>query len=464
MLTPLLSQKWTFATAAHLLNRAGFGGTPEEIEAARRLGLAGAVHALLHPPNEPENISSCPWTTPDDLVAQVDRLWASGRLLAASSFLDVVDNEGADPLRFPLSLRLRRPTQGELGERFEAVRSWIRTLEDASKSARGAGYEIIWDEVNTRQLGRNRLPGDVQVPTRADALTLVGKADQAERFDVLVRLTLERFPALRSWLARRSLTALDHAQDWPRILDCLAWFCAHPRSGLYLRQIDVAGIDSKFIEARKGLFAELLDIVLPATAIDPSANGAKAFGARYGLRGKLAVVRFRVLDERCSLHGLTDLTVPVEQFAALALKVARVFVVENEITGLAFPPLEHSIVVLGLGHAVGLIAGARWLASVDLHYWSDLDTHGFAMLDRFRSHFPQARSLLMDRATLLAHQALWTTEDAPHIGALERLTPDEAAVFSDLRHDRLGRSVRLEQERIGFGWVCRVIEERTSQR
>src|SRR5438046_3187160 len=32
MLSPLPESKWTFTTAAHLLNRAGFGGTADEIE------------------------------------------------------------------------------------------------------------------------------------------------------------------------------------------------------------------------------------------------------------------------------------------------------------------------------------------------------------------------------------------------------------------------------------------------
>ena len=36
------------------------------------------------------------------------------------------------------------------------------------------------------------------------------------------------------------------------------------------------------------------------------------------------------------------------------------------------------------------MGAARWLADCDLHYWGDLDTHGFAMLDRLRSMFPSA--------------------------------------------------------------------------
>jgi len=36
---------------------------------------------------------------------------------------------------------------------------------------------------------------------------------------------------------------------------------------------------------------------------------------------------------------------------------------------------------------------------------------------------------------------------------LPRLTSEEAAVFNDLRDNRLRVGVRLEQERIGFGWL-----------
>ncbi|HEX5136164.1 MAG TPA: DUF1800 domain-containing protein [Planctomycetota bacterium] len=46
-LDPLPASAWTPAAAAHLLRRAGFGGTPEEIRAFHALGLDGAVDRLL---------------------------------------------------------------------------------------------------------------------------------------------------------------------------------------------------------------------------------------------------------------------------------------------------------------------------------------------------------------------------------------------------------------------------------
>ena len=59
----------------------------------------------------------------------------------------------------------------------------------------------------------------------------------------------------------------------------------------------------------------------------------------------------------------------------------------------------------------------------------------------------------MDRCTLLAFESLWGTEDRSIHRDLPRLTAEERALHDDLRDHRIGRNLRLEQERIGFGWV-----------
>jgi len=58
---------------------------------------------------------------------------------------------------------------------------------------------------------------------------------------------------------------------------------------------------------------------------------------------------------------------------------------------------------------------------------------------------------LMDEATLLAHRALWVTEPQPHrADVIDHLDAVEQALYRDLRGDRWGVRVRLEQERIGW--------------
>ena len=46
MLKPISSQGWNEATAAHLLNRAGFGGPPEEIRRLAGLAPAPAISSF----------------------------------------------------------------------------------------------------------------------------------------------------------------------------------------------------------------------------------------------------------------------------------------------------------------------------------------------------------------------------------------------------------------------------------
>jgi hypothetical protein len=94
-----------------------------------------------------------------------------------------------------------------------------------------------------------------------------------------------------------------------------------------------------------------------------------------------------------------------------------------------------------------------WLRAAPVHYWGDLDTHGFAILDRLRAWLPQTASFLMDRETLLAHRDRWVPEPTPTAATLTRLDTAEAALYDDLVSDRLAESLRLEQERIGWAWA-----------
>lgn len=218
-------------------------------------------------------------------------------------------------------------------------------------------------------------------------------------------------------------------------------------------------MDTKFIETRKGLLAELLDHVLPAGAIEARHTGAKNFDQRYGLATKPPLIRFRILDPRLHIHSLSDLTVPAAEFARLAIAADRIVVTENEINGLAFPALPGGVVVFGLGYGLDRLAEIECLRARSLHYWGDIDTHGFAILDRLRAAFPHARSILMDRATLMAHRDLWVREADPYTGALRRLTDPEWALFVDLQRDRLGERVRLEQERVSFAALKRALQD-----
>ena len=70
VLTPLADSKWNDATAAHLLNRAGFGSTPIEIERARQKGLTAAVRDLVDVKADAANVPPPAWAHPRNIQAQ----------------------------------------------------------------------------------------------------------------------------------------------------------------------------------------------------------------------------------------------------------------------------------------------------------------------------------------------------------------------------------------------------------
>jgi hypothetical protein len=381
------------------------------------------------------------WATPADLRAQIQRLWDRGDLLRAA-----VSDAGPWPLR----LGLKTPGAADLSDRFEAVRDWVRTLADTPQ------VRLEWRDWKHRVQGAQRLPAAAWLDTPQAAWAFIGKTRQAQDFQALWRHTAAVQPALLPWLLRRPLQALSLAGRWPQLLAVVAWVQRHPRPGVYLRQVDVAGVDSKFIEAHRGVLAELLDLALPPEAVQAGASGVAQFARRYGFLDKPVRIRFRLLDPALpSLPGCAgrpDITLDAASFAALALAVERVFLTENETNFLAFPPVAQAIVVFGAGYGWEALAGAAWLRRCRLHYWGDLDTHGFAILDQLRRHFPDVASLLMDRETLLAHRLHWGEEPEPARAELPRLTAPEAAVYDELRFDRLQPRLRLEQERVSFGW------------
>jgi hypothetical protein len=386
------------------------------------------------------------WTTPEDIKAEVQRLWDRGLLLAS-----LAGDEQVFPRRFPC----RGPDSAELSGRFPEVRDWIARL-----SAAAGAYRLEWRTVNHRVLGANQMPAAIWVDTLEDALSLIGKRRAVGQFSALVDLTRERQPALVPWLAQRPLRALELAEHWPQLLAVVAWLQAHPRPGIYLRQVDLPGVHTKLIEGHRGVLAELLDLMLPAGAINTTHAGVGGFCGRYGFLDKPLRVRFRILDPRMQLlltPTARDITLTQEAFAAIEMPGSKVFITENEVNFLAFPDVPGAIVIFGAGYGFENLAAAKWLLGKDLYYWGDIDTHGFAILNQLRRTLPQAVSMLMDEQTLLDHQALWGTEERPESAELALLKGEEREVYDGLRQGRWGERVRLEQERVGFERVVDVL-------
>lgn len=381
------------------------------------------------------------WTRPPDLRAQVQKLWDRGELLAA-----LVTGESL----FPKRLAIKAPTSAEIADHFDEVRAWVGELR-AFPNCR-----VEMREFRHQVFGVNAVPQAVWIDTTEAALAIIGKQRIAARFAGLIEVTHELEPQLLPWLAKRPLRALELIDEWRLLLGIVSWVETHPAPGVYLRQVDIPGVHSKFIEAHRGVLSELLDIVLPTEAIDSTASGASRFAKRYGFRDKPVLIRFRPLDPQGSLlpFGFSkDITLDAESFARLDQPVSRVFITENEINFLAFPQVKESLVIFGAGYGFEMLCEANWLNCCRIHYWGDIDTHGFAILDQLRCHFDHVESFLMDRTTLMAFESQWGVEEKQTQRDLPRLKLEEQALYDDLRDNRIRKHLRLEQEKIGFGWV-----------
>lgn len=348
---------------------------------------------------------------------------------------------------FPLEVPLSSLSAGEITDNYEKVRSWIEKIR---KDAAAAGVELAWKEINHRLFGRNSLPRAVVFDSLNQLAEFLGVEEELARFRRGREAVTGAFPALGEWTRRYPFVVTDCFDDLEKLLAVTRWVLDHPRPAIYLRQLPVPGVDTKFIEARRKVLSAWFDILLPAAHIDDGFTGAGGFERRYGFSGRPGLVRFRLLDPAVRLEGFSDLTVTVSEFAAWEPPVRKVFVVENDITALAFPPVSEALLIFGRGYGFSDLSETFWLQNKEIFYWGDLDTHGFAILNQFRGSFPHTRSFLMDRDTLMRNKVHWGYEDKPSTADLPRLTPDESALYDDLRYNRIQEGLRLEQERIEY--------------
>ncbi len=71
MLDALPSSEWSAADARHLLNRAGFGGSPAAVDKLAQLGFGQAVHRLLHVDEKSGRMVKPAWAEAEDINARI---------------------------------------------------------------------------------------------------------------------------------------------------------------------------------------------------------------------------------------------------------------------------------------------------------------------------------------------------------------------------------------------------------
>lgn len=357
------------------------------------------------------------------------------------------------------SLSLHPPTERQVLADPDTARSWVRTWAGTSWPQ---GVQVEWEERTWRSVGAQHVPVRL-VADSPEALAEYAGGREAREMHVFadrvgrLRALAHGGSAPLSTVIRRfaeRITVLPEA-EFDRLLRVSQWLGDHSVAGLRPRQLPIRGVDSKWFSAHRSLLTALHEPLhgTPGPAGDEAGTGTDAFkaaaGVGLGIVDADPRIRLRVLDPGLRPAGLEDLQVPVAQAAALTWRPEQVLIVENLETLLCLPEARGVVAVWGRGFDTAA-ASLPWLAEAPIAYWGDLDSHGFAILHRYRLHLPHIQSVLMDESTLEDFMDLCVPDPKPFRGALPGLTPAEARALDRLRTEG---DVRLEQERVAWAYA-----------
>lgn len=325
----------------------------------------------------------------------------------------------------------------------------IQLIHSHSKEKKGFGYSLDFQKVKTKYLGVQDLPISIYFDAETDFLKFLGKEKEVDSFKLSVEKILLEFPELKDWIIKNPRKVIDNVNEWQNILPVCQYFKQNPKPNFYIRELPI-NVHTKFIERNKGIIRELLDVLI----YEYVNTEEKEFEKRFYLKYAEPQIRFKVLDKTISdrfFSGINDIAIPVSQFEKLELPIRKVLVVENKTTlytTLTLPKMDDTIAIFGSGFSVFNLKNVRWFDNLKLLYWGDLDVQGFEILSQFRTYFPQAKSMLMDKQTF--EKFFEDDKGTPtNISTGLKLTNEEQELYNILKTNNW----RLEQEKIPLEYV-----------
>ncbi|WP_294431076.1 Wadjet anti-phage system protein JetD domain-containing protein [uncultured Treponema sp.] len=368
------------------------------------------------------------------------------------------------PEFFPLEIR---SDKGKTSDNLLAREKDFLPLIQSSKQKKGKGYSLVFEQKRTRNNGTQSQLSKILFETEEDFLSFIEKKSETKRLTYALTVIFKEFcPAsnnsdlLGRW-AFANVSYLTEFYDekdfWENICLCVKWLLENPVSNLYIREIPL-GVHTKFIENNKALILSLLICLKDDVQEEVKVSDFEKY---CGLKEKPSFVRLRSLDKTIALKvkdlSISEVSLSLEDFehfdkSEILKNVQKIFIIENEMVYLTFPPVENALCIWGHGFSVTSLKNCSWLKNHEVFYFGDLDEHGFLILSDFRKYFPNTKSFCMDKKTLDTFDSFRAEgKSLAGEGIPENLTEEEKALFAELRADK-GRN-RLEQERIALGYL-----------
>jgi len=293
----------------------------------------------------------------------------------------------------------------------------------------------VFDEINYKTIGTQKVFRGVRFNGFYEMLEFIGKKNEFSKFEKL----LNEDGDLKEFLKQNPKILLDNMNIWNQVLEVKNFFVNNPKPDMYIRELPIIGVDTKFIENHKKVIDKIL---MQVCEYDKSIKSLKNFGfeKKYFLKYPKNRIRFKN-------RQWDDIEINTDDLSRF--KEKKLFIVENLKTYLAMPLIDDFLVVFGNGFEVNILKNFDY----EIIYWSDIDKAGFAMLSMVRK-FAKAKSFLMDIQTFKKFEDLAVEDNKKQYSNLN-LTDKEKICFEYIKSN----NKRLEQERIPFWYVKERLKE-----
>lgn len=316
-------------------------------------------------------------------------------------------------------------------------------IAELQKSASIWGYVVEMAEKNFEKIGNQNIPVCILIPSLDVYLRITRKRNELDTFTRNWQLINDEMPRLIEWCRSNPLRLISH-DTWKDTIKVCKYFIEHPCPHLYIRELPI-DVHTKYIEENKDLLRNLLDGLLPESAID---HEEKAFEKRYGLKCAEPLIRIRFLDKALAIGPRwMDTSLPLPDFRLLNCACKNIFITENKMNFLTLPQLPDSIAIWsGGGFNISYLKDIPWITHAQCYYWGDLDAQGLQILNQFRNYYPSALSLMMNWDTFHKYRHLVKEGTPASLQTLPLLTEEEQELYLHLQENNF----RLEQEQIPY--------------
>ena len=358
--------------------------------------------------------------------------------------------EDEDPLTIPLKPPIKLSAWHT---NFAEGNAWLEGCQEIA--ARYPYFRFEYQNHRFTGMGNASIPVRITFTDIPAIFRLLGRTREASAYKTAYATVRETVPQLLPWMLTlrgiRTFKDPDTVLIYLAVLQSLVKFFQQQRepsaSPLYLRDVRLASVDTKFWERESSFILAVYQALYPEDGIKNWTD----------LLTRLQLVRFptqyaiRFLDEALRIHPKLEwFSSSPDQLDALDFHPRAVFLVENKTNFLRFPDVEGSILLFSSGKSIPyLLSCLSWLKDhPHIYYWGDMDEDGFEMLNRARSVLPQIQSFLMEKDLLLRYQNQLVFDEGLRfeLTKLQFLTPTEKEAFLSLHGQRLEQECISEED------------------